>query len=297
MSLSTGKTILLPRMAPGAEAMAAAMEAFGVKAAVLPPSTEESLLYSNKVTRGTECLPYRVTLGDFLRYFHENGADTLQQVEGFMPSAFGPCRFGKYVVEETRILREMGFDLSIRTTVSNNAYRDMGLGRAFERLAWRGLVSFDYLQRLLWRTRPYERSPGTADALFDEYSARVADRIRKREDFGDVLRDAVSAFGSAIDPDQPKRPLVAINGEIFLRSNEFSNSYLVRECEKAGLEVSREIMGRMADEAKVKLQDEGMIIIPYEDINIPAFKANSDAAYEALGLLEVRDRIFKEMGK
>jgi len=237
VSLSTGKTILLPRMAPGAEAMAAAMEAFGVKAAVLPPSTEESLLYSNKVTRGTECLPYRVTLGDFLRYFHENGADTLQQVEGFMPSAFGPCRFGKYVVEETRILREMGYDLSIRTTVSNNAYRDMGLGRAFERLAWRGLVSFDYLQRLLWRTRPYEKSPGTADALFDDYTARVADRIRKREDFGDVLRDAVSAFGSAIDPEKPKRPLVAINGEIFLRSNEFSNSYLVRECEKAGLEV------------------------------------------------------------
>jgi len=131
----------------------------------------------------------------------------------------------------------MGFDLPMRTTVSNNAYRDMGLGPAFERLAWRGLVAFDYLQRLLWRTRPYERTPGTADELFEEYTARVADRMRKREEFDDVLRDAVSAFGAAIDPEKPKRPLVAINGEIFLRSNEFSNSYLERECEKAGLEV------------------------------------------------------------
>jgi len=213
------------------------MEAFGVRASVLPPSNEQSLLYSNKVTRGTECLPYRVTLGDFLRFFHENGGDDLKHVEGFVPSAFGPCRFGKYVVEQARILREMGFDLPMRTTVSNNAYRDMGLGPAFERLAWRGLVAFDYLQRLLWRTRPYERMPGKADELFEEYTAGVADRMRKREDFGDVLRDAVSAFGAAIDPERPKRPLVAINGEIFLRSNEFSNSYLVRECEKAGLEV------------------------------------------------------------
>ena len=237
ITLNSRQTILIPRMAAGAEAFAAAMEAFGVRASVLPPSNEQSLLYSNKVTRGTECLPYRVTLGDFLRFFHENGGDDLKHFEGFMPSAFGPCRFGKYVVEQARIFREMGFDLSIRTTVSNNAYRDMGLGPAFERLAWRGLVAFDYLQKLLWRTRPYERTPGKADELFKEYTAGVADRMRKREDFSDVLRDAVSAFGAAIDPEKPKRPLVAINGEIFLRSNEFSNSYLVRECEKAGLEV------------------------------------------------------------
>ena len=35
----------------------------------------------------------------------------------------------------------------------------------------------------------------------------------------------------------PRRPLVGINGEIFLRSNKFSNSNLAKECEKAGLEV------------------------------------------------------------
>ncbi|MGB2854946.1 MAG: acyl-CoA dehydratase activase-related protein, partial [Dehalococcoidia bacterium] len=80
VALTSEKTILIPRMAPGAEAFAAAMEAFGVRASVLPPSNEQSLLYSNKVTRGTECLPYRVTLGDFLRFFHENGGDDLKHV-------------------------------------------------------------------------------------------------------------------------------------------------------------------------------------------------------------------------
>ncbi|MFW6126335.1 MAG: hypothetical protein ACOC58_04440, partial [Chloroflexota bacterium] len=237
VALNSKKTILIPRMAPGAEALAAAMNAFDVHAEVLPPSTEQSLFYSNQVTRGTECLPYRVTLGDLLRFFHENGNDTVKKVEGFMPSAFGPCRFGKYVVEEKRILREMGYDLSIRTTISNNAYRDMGLGPAFERLAWRGLVAFDYLQRLVWRTRPYEKTPGMTDALFEEFTSRVSHRMRTRQDLDDLLSEAVTVFEGAVDPDKPKRPLVAINGEIFLRSNEFSNCYLVRECEKAGLEV------------------------------------------------------------
>ena len=238
-TVNLGKKLLLPMMAPHAEMLAAAMQAFGVEATVLPESTEQSLLYSNRVTRGTECLPFRVTLGDFMRFLAENGHGEvdLKAIEGFMASAFGPCRFGKYAVEQVRIFRELGFDLPIRTTVSNNAYRDLGLGTAFERLAWKGIVAMDYLLRLLWHTRPYEKSAGAAEELFSEYSARVAHRVRQNDDFDDVLQDATAAFRTLIDRDKPRRPLVGINGEIFLRSNRFSNCDLVKECEKAGLEV------------------------------------------------------------
>ncbi len=73
-----------------------------------------------------------------------------------------------------RILKDIGFDLPIRTTVSNNAYRDLNLGPEFERLAWKGIVAIDYLQKLLWRTRPYEKQKGLADRLFEEYTSRIA---------------------------------------------------------------------------------------------------------------------------
>jgi len=82
-----------------------------------------------------------------------------------MSGSYGPCRLGKYAIEQIRILKDIGFDLPIRTTVSNNAYRDLGLGYAFERLAWKGIVAIDYLQKLLWRTRPYEKEKGLADTL------------------------------------------------------------------------------------------------------------------------------------
>jgi predicted nucleotide-binding protein (sugar kinase/HSP70/actin superfamily) len=136
-----------------------------------------------------------------------------------------------------RILKEIGFDLPIRTTVSNDAYRDLNLGSDFERLAWKGIVAIDYLQKLLWRTRPYEKQKGLADRLFDEYMSKIANRIRKKEEFGDIMHQATSEFKSLIAPDLSRRPLVGINGEIFLRSNRFSNSDLVKVCEDAGLEV------------------------------------------------------------
>jgi len=233
--VKSGKTLLLPRMAAHAEVLAAAMSAFGVDAIALPEADERNMLYSNMVTSGKECLPYRVTLGDFLRFFHENGGG--KNVEGFMPSSFGPCRLGKYALEQSKILRDMGFDLPIRTTVSNNAYADMGLSSAFERLAWRGLVVGDYLERLLWRSRPYEKVSGSSEVLFQEYLSKVAERTRRKEPLDDLLREATARFKSLIDPDKPRRPLVGINGEIFLRSNNFSNSELVKACEGAGLEV------------------------------------------------------------
>ena len=231
--------LLVPRMAPHAEVLAAAMQANGVQAIVLPQANEFNLLYSNRITSGKECLPYRVTLGDFMRFFYENdgnGVD-LNSVEGFMPGAYGPCRFGKYVLEQPRLLRDIGFDLSLRTIMSNNAYRESGLGTGFERLAWRGIVAIDHLQRLLWRTRPYEKTPGSADALFDELLAMIAEHTRKNESYGHVLANAVPQFKKLIDLTEPRRPLVGINGEIFLRSNSFSNNDLVKVCETAGLEI------------------------------------------------------------
>ncbi len=231
------KLVLLPRMCEHAEILAAAMQAFGVDARVLPEPDERNMLYSNRVTSGKECLPYRVTLGSFLRYLDEDGnGGNLVDIEGFMAGAYGPCRFGKYAVEQIKIFRELGFDFPIRTTVSNNGYHDWDLGAGFERLAWRGIVAVDYLEKLLWRTRPYEKDTGAAEALFNEYLYRVADITRNKGTLEQVLKEATDRFKPLIDRREPRRPLVGINGEIFLRSNRFSNSDLVRECEKVGLE-------------------------------------------------------------
>jgi len=230
------KAFIIPRMAPHIELVAALLEGSGFRAFVLPEPNERNLLYADKITSGVECLPYRVTLGDFLRFCYEDGAG-LRNVEAIMASAYGPCRFGKYALEQIKILKEVGFDLPMRTTVSNNAYRDSNISPRFARLAWKGCVAIDNLQRLLWRTRPYEKRPGSTDETFDEYVGRIVGRVRKKEGFDDVLRRATSDFKGLIDPELSRRPVVGINGEIFLRSNRFSNQDLVRECEKVGLEV------------------------------------------------------------
>ena len=232
-----GKTILIPRMAPNADAIAAALQAYNVSAVVLPEPDERNLLYANQVTSGTECLPFRVTLGDFMRYYYENGSD-VRNVKGFMVGSYGPCRLGKYAGEHVKALREIGFDLPLMLSVSNNAYGDLHLGPAFDRLLWRGIVAIDYLQKMLLHSRPYEKQKGLADQLFRDNVAKISEYIRLKRDLSPLLRQASSDYTASIDTGLSPRPLVGINGEAYLRANKFANKDLARVCEESGLEVA-----------------------------------------------------------
>lgn len=111
------------------------------------------------------------------------------------------------------------------------------MGAGFERLAWKGIVAVDYLEKLLWRVRPYEKTAGSSDLLFNDYLSRLSQRVRGKVDYGDLLKQATLDFKGQLDPAQPRHPLIGINGEIYLRSNRFSNKDLARTCEAAGLEV------------------------------------------------------------
>jgi predicted nucleotide-binding protein (sugar kinase/HSP70/actin superfamily) len=234
--MNTSKPIVVAYMSPFVEVVSAVLESVGARIIRLPHPDESSLLYANRVTSGTECLPYRVILGDFLKFFDANPG-AVNDVEVMMGSSYGPCRLGKYAMEHARVLKQSGYDVPVRATVSNNAYRDMGIDGSALRVGLRAILAVDGLERLLWRTRPYEKEKGLADHVFDEFVGKITAAIKAREDFLPALKQATSAFKTVVDPNIPRKPLVGINGEIYLRSNTFSNNNLVLACEEAGLEV------------------------------------------------------------
>ncbi len=239
---NTSKTLVIPYMAPFVRVLAGVVEAVGGNVRVLPETDERSLNFSNQLTAGTECLPYRLTLGDFLRFCHDQEAE-VPVSEFVMAGAFGPCRLGKYALEQGVELRQACYDIPIKSTTSNKAYHDMNLGPSFPRRAMGAIFAADSLEKLLRRTRPYEKEPGMADALFERYLQRLTEQARRKEDLAPVLEEAASLFQRIMDPKIPRKPLIGINGEIYLRSNHFANNDLVRVCEANGLEVTVSSMG------------------------------------------------------
>ena len=71
---------------------------------------------------------------------------------------------------------------------------------------------------------------------------------------------------------------------------------LIDECGKAGLAISEQ-MEKDTAAAKQEMVDAGVEVVPYEEMDIEAFKAASEKAYEELDLLDARDAIFAELGR
>jgi len=72
---------------------------------------------------------------------------------------------------------------------------------------------------------------------------------------------------------------------------------LQEECDKAGLEVSRSYLENLDVNSLKALKDAGVNIVPESEIDMKAFRAAGEAAYQKLSLTEARDRIYREIGK
>jgi predicted nucleotide-binding protein (sugar kinase/HSP70/actin superfamily) len=111
-------------------------------------------------------------------------------------------------------------------------------GSEFYRLAWDLVVVVDAVQKAVRHIRPYEMTEGETDRVYKE---ALDSLTRVGEERGDVLaeaervRDRLAAI--AVDRSE-RRPLIGIVGEIYVRSHEFANNFLVRRLEQMGAEVA-----------------------------------------------------------
>lgn len=233
------RKLLIPRMSDHAESFAAALRACGVDAEVLPETDNRSLELGRQLTGGRECYPAVLTAGDLARELEKPDVDP-EKVAFFMPTAGGPCRFGQYHHLHKQLMENLGYEnVPIYSPTSNNSYSDWpGASKRFRRLAWKGFLASDYLRKFLFKSRPYEGNSGDAIAVYGHYLKRIIkDLERGGENLAEILRDALYDFKSIIDENLPKKPMVGIVGEIYIRNNRFSNNRLADKLESLGVEV------------------------------------------------------------
>ncbi|MGD9496834.1 MAG: acyl-CoA dehydratase activase [Armatimonadota bacterium] len=233
------RVMLIPNMSDHAYALAAAFQAQGMPAEVLPEPDAETLMWGRRYTSGKECFPAIVTTGDMVKFVKRPDFDR-DRYAFFMGGSGGPCRFGQYNTLQRMVLDDLGFeDVPIYAPHQGRRFfDDLGIvGRDFLRLAWRGMVAADMLFKALLETRPYQVQPGAAQAAYQASLEDLLDTIRGQ---GDVVQSMVRArrrFDEvAIDRSQP-RPVIGLSGEFYVRANAFSNQSLIAKIEALGGEV------------------------------------------------------------
>lgn len=232
------RTLYIPHMDDHGTALAAGLRGYGVSAEALPMADARTLELGRRHTSGKECYPCIITTGDILKKVFSDGFDP-ERAAFFMPDARGPCRFGQYNRFQRMVLDDLGFEnvqmVALDQTADWNEDLER-LGAGFRRLAWKGIVIVDMMKKMLLEKRPYEAEKGAADKLFwklmDELVALLEKRdVRKIEKFP---RRVIEAFDKLQVDTSTRKPRVGIVGEIFVRSNEFTNNFIVRKIEEYG---------------------------------------------------------------
>ena len=248
------KTVLIPEMNRiAAYLFAATFRGFGIEAKVL--ETYRGIDLGLEYTSGKECFPCQVTLGDIL-YFLRQEKERLGEAFNpedylyFLPEAEGPCRFGMYNKYQRIVLDSFpGLDnLKIVSITSLDGYSLSGLlegshHQDVRKAGYFSLVMADLLDRLLWRIRPYEKEQGMADDFMETSMHAMADTLEAygpKKQFDKALNKLEEIFEEGkgiINPRLPRKPLIGIVGEVFVRMHLQANHHLIRTLEKFGAEV------------------------------------------------------------
>jgi activator of 2-hydroxyglutaryl-CoA dehydratase/predicted nucleotide-binding protein (sugar kinase/HSP70/actin superfamily) len=250
---SGGRTLLIPMMGSGARVIEVCFKGIGLSAETLSAPDRDCLRLGRRHTSGKECLPMCTTLGSLLKRM-QSEPDKTRRFTYLMPRAQGPCRFGIY-----NLLNQIALDrVKLRERVEiwspvESGYFD-GLEPKVGVLVYAGLVALDFLLAGLLHSRPVENQPGAAQAIYDSYSARLLQRLEKAvgepisttRTLWEVARGTLfginrliseAARGFAGICTTVDKPLVLMVGEIYVRSDEFSNDNIVRKLEERGLRV------------------------------------------------------------
>ena len=231
----SNKKIHLPPMTDHAHALAAAFRACGVDAEVLPESDEQTVRIGREYSSGRECYPLALTTGDMIKATRRPGFDPDKNAF-LMPTGKGPCRFGQYHRYHRQVLDRIGLErVEILAPMQDETlHKDVRtLDKDFVLMGWRGTLAVDMLQKALWEHRPHEKKEGQADRVYQNSLNAVIAAVENREDLVPVLRGAYEDF-TAIDLHDRDKPVIGVVGEIYIRSNRFSNEDVVKQIERLG---------------------------------------------------------------
>jgi predicted nucleotide-binding protein (sugar kinase/HSP70/actin superfamily)/NAD-dependent dihydropyrimidine dehydrogenase PreA subunit len=234
LRFDSGGRIYIPYFADHAYALDGALRFMGADTEVLPPPDEASTVLGEEASTGKECHAYSMILGDLLRLAARLGPQERASFLIFGTTA--PCLLTQFGDGYRVALRERGID-NVRVASpqgSQAVLRLLGVRGAAQ--MWRGLVAVDLFTRWLCETRPYEVTPGQADAVHAENLRDVADSLARDDVPGLVDRALARMLSVAVDRSEP-RPIVGVAGDIYTRINASANLDLFRRLEQMGCEV------------------------------------------------------------
>src|SRR5690349_8164746 len=235
----------------------AALRGVGYKVLAMDTPDNDALQYGREYGNRGQCNPTYFTVGNLVKYLdglRERGMakdDIVKNHVFITAGACGPCRFGTYVTEYRKALRDAGFDGFRVMLFQQQGGLKQATGEAaglefnpkfFLALLF-AVFTGDALNAIGYRMRPYEIVQGSTDRALEACKGIVHKALVDRTNILVALVKCRALLRNvAVDRTRVK-PKVSVIGEFWAMTTEGDGNYgLQRFLESEGAEVDIQIV-------------------------------------------------------
>jgi len=234
-------TILVPNMSPiHFELLVPALNKQGLNLALMPDCDQEAKDLGLKYVNNDACYPSICVVGQIMKALLSGKYD-LNRVAVAMSQTGGGCRATNYVGFIRRALGNAGMSQIPVVAISAQQFeKNPGFRYTLPMLkvAMQALVYGDVFMRVLYATRPYEKVPGSANALHEKWVRICIDSMngKVKRSFNQNIRGIIHDFDRLPINEDVVKPRVGIVGEIMVKFSPSANNHLVDLLEAEGAE-------------------------------------------------------------
>jgi len=238
-----------------------ALKGLGYRTRALECPDTSSLRFGKEFGNRGQCNPTYFTVGNLVkelcRLRDEEGLSTEHIIEHYLfmtAGACGPCRFGMYVTEYRKALRDAGFDgfrvLLFQQTggMKQATGEELGLvlDQTFFLTIGKALFAGDIINLIGYRLRPFEVEAGATDRACQAAKDEIYRCLQERTSILAAIWRCRRIFAQVeVDRLQPK-PSVAVLGEFWAMTTEGDGNYhLQRFLEQEGAEVGIQVIANL----------------------------------------------------
>jgi len=233
-------TILAPQMSPiHFDLVQEAAKESGYHMVVLPAIDKSAIDEGLKYVNNDACYPAIVMIGQII-WALKSGEYDVDQTSVIISQSGGGCRATNYIAFLKLALKQAGFEntpiLSLNTLgLEKQPGFHISIGMVNRSIM--ALVYGDLFMRMLYRTRPYERFPGSASLLYEKWRQRAKQNIStgNKRIFQHNIAEIIHEF-DRLELTDIKKPRVGIVGEILVKYHPTANNDIVSIIEQGGAE-------------------------------------------------------------
>ena len=237
-----GYTILAPQMSPiHFDLIGPVFSKHGYHIEILSNDNRSAIDVGLKYVNNDACFPSITVVGQIMQAVLSGKYDT-NKLAIMMTQTGGCCRASNYVAFIRRALDKAGLSqIPVISLNANGMEKNPGLHLTAGLIvdAAQALVYGDLLMRCLYRVRPYEKVPGSANALHhkwrDQCITALLDKHSSRH-YKKICTDLVEDFDHLPLQEGLHKPRVGIVGEILVKYMPLANNHLVDLLEREGAE-------------------------------------------------------------